>query len=201
MSCMVVVVVITWDTLVWNHRAAHCWFLLVPWIFSVILVYKKNGKLIKQWHWWILRLNFRLPAVLKVPAACLPSSPRMTPSRMTLVTRTAAAVRVMTQIRRRTCWMNRSRGPLALPMPTVPLRPHAPCNGQCGPLPASAQPGAPPPAPPLPQVGRVNTHSAINTHIMKLWSPQCVQSGGCRFQRRLAGGLDWTASSVLPFGG
>lgn len=94
--------------------------------------------------------DLRIP---KVPAACLPFSPRTTPSRTTRVTRTAAAVRVTTLIRRRTCWMNRSRGPQAPPMPTVPLRPRAPCSGQCAPLPASAQPEAPPPAPPPLQVG------------------------------------------------
>ncbi len=83
-----------------------------------------------------------------MPAAFLLSSPRTTPSRMTPVTRTAAAVRATMWIRRLSCWTSLWREPRAQRMLTVRPRRRGPCSGLFAQHPASAPPAAPRPAHP-----------------------------------------------------
>lgn len=84
---------------------------------------------------------------LKVPAVSLPSFQRMTPSPMTQVTPTAAAVRATTSTRRRSCWMSRWKGRPVLPTPTVQPRLLAPCSGLWETPPARGPLEVLPPAP------------------------------------------------------
>lgn len=81
-------------------------------------------------------------------AAFLLSSLRTTPSRMTPVTRTAAAVRVTMWIRRLSCWMSLWREQRAQHTPTVRPRHRGPCSGLFALHPASALLAAPHPAHP-----------------------------------------------------